>query len=165
MATYGSCSNGTAAVHSLIPVAVYTTHPNGHRSDTPAPPILLSHRTPPPRPQASITREEFEALAADFFSRAAAPLRRVLERNGVKVEELDAVELLGGGSRVPRLQAALSEVLGGRGLDRWGQLRGGGGYCGAREAAAGGLAGGCSWGSSCGCAAVGLGGGGLASCA
>lgn len=32
--------------------------------------------------------------------------------------DLDAVELIGGGTRIPRVQALLSEVLGGRGLDR-----------------------------------------------
>ncbi len=103
----------------LSPCTHPTPRPHGDGPNTPAPllPHSSLHHTPP---QASITREDFEALAADFFSRAAAPLRRVLERNGVKAEELDAVELLGGGSRVPRLQAALSEVLGGRGLDRWG---------------------------------------------
>ncbi|GFR42342.1 hypothetical protein Agub_g3033, partial [Astrephomene gubernaculifera] len=68
--------------------------------------------------QSSISREAFEGLAADFFGRATAPLRRLLERNGLAAGDIDAVELLGGGSRVPRLQAALSEVLGGRGLDR-----------------------------------------------
>ncbi|KAG2432896.1 hypothetical protein HXX76_008627 [Chlamydomonas incerta] len=68
--------------------------------------------------QSSITREDFEVLAADFFTRAAAPLQRVIERNGLKPEDIDAVELIGGGSRVPRLHAALSEALGGRGLDR-----------------------------------------------
>ncbi|GIL71901.1 hypothetical protein Vretimale_636 [Volvox reticuliferus] len=68
--------------------------------------------------QSSITREEFESLADDFFSRAVAPLKRIMERNGLQPEDIDAVELLGGGSRVPRLQAALSDVLGGRGLDR-----------------------------------------------
>lgn len=39
-------------------------------------------------------------------------------RSGLKAEEVDYVELLGGGTRVPRLQAALTEVLGGRTLDR-----------------------------------------------
>lgn len=47
-----------------------------------------------------------------------APLLRLLERNKLKPSDVDAVELLGGGSRVPRVQAALSEVLGGRALDR-----------------------------------------------
>mmetsp|Transcript_27424 Transcript_27424/g.69745 ORF Transcript_27424/g.69745 Transcript_27424/m.69745 type:complete len:1029 (-) Transcript_27424:524-3610(-) len=68
--------------------------------------------------QSHITREDFEKLAGSFFERAAAPLKRVLERSGLKPEEIDYVELLGGGTRVPRLQAALQEVLGGRALDR-----------------------------------------------
>lgn len=68
--------------------------------------------------QSSITREDFETLVSGFFERAAAPLLRIIERNSLKPEDVDAVELLGGGSRVPRLQAVLSEALGGRGLDR-----------------------------------------------
>jgi molecular chaperone DnaK (HSP70) len=43
-----------------------------------------------------------------------APLSTLLSRNKLKAPDVDAVELLGGGSRVPKLQAALSEALGGR---------------------------------------------------
>lgn len=43
-----------------------------------------------------------------------APLTALLSRNKLKSSDVDAVELLGGGSRVPKLQAALSEALGGR---------------------------------------------------
>lgn len=70
--------------------------------------------------QATISRADFEAMAAaaGFWERAAAPLKRLLARNGLKGSDVDAVELLGGGSRVPRLQAALSEALGGRALDK-----------------------------------------------
>ncbi|KAF8058449.1 HSP70-17 [Scenedesmus sp. PABB004] len=95
--------------------------------------------------QSSVTREAFEAMAQDFWARAAvrraalrrppaagappdrraappraaqAPLTKLLERNGLKPGDVDAVELLGGGSRVPKLQAVLSEALGGRHLDR-----------------------------------------------
>lgn len=68
--------------------------------------------------QSTITRDEFEALAGDFFERAKAPLIRLLKRNGLKPADVDAVELLGGGSRVPRLQSALSEALAGRHLER-----------------------------------------------
>lgn len=45
------------------------------------------------------------------------PLSTLLSRNNLTAADLDAVELLGGGSRVPRLKQALSEALGGRGLD------------------------------------------------
>ena len=64
-------------------------------------------------------REEFEGLAADFFARAAEPLKTVLERNAVKPADLANVELLGGGSRVPAVKAALSDALGGRQLDMY----------------------------------------------
>ncbi|KAK9811690.1 hypothetical protein WJX72_008444 [[Myrmecia] bisecta] len=64
-----------------------------------------------------ITRDEFEALAGDFFKQAAEPLTRLLERNSLTGADVEAVELLGGGSRVPKVKAALSEALGGRSLD------------------------------------------------
>lgn len=68
--------------------------------------------------QSSIKRSEFEELAGAFWDRAAAPLTTLLTRNKLKPGDVDAVELLGGGSRVPKLQAVLSEALGGRHLDR-----------------------------------------------
>jgi len=66
-----------------------------------------------------ICRAEFEVLAAPFLARVAAPLTQVLDRSGVAVADLAAVELLGGGSRVLAVKAALSEALGGRNLDMY----------------------------------------------
>ncbi|WIA17622.1 hypothetical protein OEZ85_014432 [Tetradesmus obliquus] len=68
--------------------------------------------------QSSIKREEFEAMAGDYWKRVAAPLTKLLARNKLAAKDVDAVELLGGGSRVPKLQAELSAALGGRHLDR-----------------------------------------------
>ena len=42
----------------------------------------------------------------------------LLARNGLAPGDLAAVELLGGGSRVPRVQAELQAALGGRALDK-----------------------------------------------
>ncbi|PSC68342.1 heat shock 70 kDa 17 isoform A [Micractinium conductrix] len=67
--------------------------------------------------RATITREKFEELAGDFWTKAAAPLRTLLERNNLTAGDVAAVELLGGTSRVPRLKQALSDVLGSRPLD------------------------------------------------
>ncbi|GMH32381.1 hypothetical protein BSKO_00215 [Bryopsis sp. KO-2023] len=66
----------------------------------------------------SITREQFESLAGDFFKRAQKPLQEIIERNSVDISALTNVELIGGGTRVPNLKSVLSEVLGGRQLDR-----------------------------------------------
>jgi len=65
-----------------------------------------------------ITREEFEGLIDGEIQKAVQPLRDLLEKTGVEVDALAAVELIGGGSRVPAVQRQLSEVLGGRKLDR-----------------------------------------------
>lgn len=62
-------------------------------------------------------RADFEALASDFFARAAVPLKDILARNEVAITDLSAVELLGGGSRVPAVKKALSEAMGARQLD------------------------------------------------
>ena len=65
-----------------------------------------------------ITREKFEELAGDLFARAAEPLQRLVTANNITLDDISAIELLGGGTRVPRMQSYLSEILGGRDLDR-----------------------------------------------
>lgn len=68
----------------------------------------------------TITRAELEAdaAAAGFFDAAVAPVASLLREHKVKPAALAAVELVGGGTRVPGLQAALTKALGGRKLDR-----------------------------------------------
>ena len=68
--------------------------------------------------RSSIKRQEFEELAGDFFLRAAKPLQHILQRNGLSAADIQAVELLGGGSRIPKLQAELVQALSGRTLDK-----------------------------------------------
>ncbi|KAK9813694.1 hypothetical protein WJX73_003926 [Symbiochloris irregularis] len=67
--------------------------------------------------RSSISRKAFEELAGDFFDKAAAPAVEVLRRSGVQAQDLAAVELLGGGSRIPAVKAALTAALDGRSLD------------------------------------------------
>ena len=65
-----------------------------------------------------LCRADFEALAGDFFARVAAVPAALLARTGLTAGSLDAVELLGGGSRIPAVQAAVSAALSGRALDK-----------------------------------------------
>eukprot|EP00213_Chloropicon_mariensis_P005713 CAMPEP_0197471714 /NCGR_PEP_ID=MMETSP1309-20131121/2670_1 /TAXON_ID=464262 /ORGANISM="Genus nov. species nov., Strain RCC998" /LENGTH=923 /DNA_ID=CAMNT_0043009637 /DNA_START=74 /DNA_END=2845 /DNA_ORIENTATION=+ len=65
-----------------------------------------------------ITREKFEELIEEDIERIVWPLIDLLEKTKVDIKNLTAVELLGGGSRVPAVQKKLSEALGGRHLDR-----------------------------------------------
>ena len=54
--------------------------------------------------RSSITRQKFEELCEDLWERSLVPLKEVLNYSGLKMDEIYAVELIGGGTRVPKLQ-------------------------------------------------------------
>ncbi|PSS05815.1 Heat shock 70 protein, partial [Actinidia chinensis var. chinensis] len=68
--------------------------------------------------RSTITREKFEELCEDLWEKSLIPLKEVLEHSGLKVDDVHAVELIGGATRVPKLQAKLQEFLGREDLDR-----------------------------------------------
>ncbi|PRQ52287.1 putative Heat shock protein 70 family [Rosa chinensis] len=68
--------------------------------------------------RSTITREKFEELCEDLWEKSLVPVKEVLKHSGLKVDELYAVELIGGATRVPKLQAKLQEFLGRKELDR-----------------------------------------------
>lgn len=57
-----------------------------------------------PSPRSTITREKFEELCEDLWEKSLIPLKEVLKHCDLKVDEIFAVELIGGGTRVPKLQ-------------------------------------------------------------
>ncbi|GFS31485.1 heat shock protein 70 (Hsp 70) family protein [Actinidia rufa] len=68
--------------------------------------------------RSTITRDKFEELCEDLWEKSLIPLKEVLEHSGLKVDDVYAVELIGGATRVPKLQANLQEFLGRKDLDR-----------------------------------------------
>ncbi|KAF8413502.1 hypothetical protein HHK36_001492 [Tetracentron sinense] len=68
--------------------------------------------------RSTITREKFEELCEDLWEKSLIPLKEVLKHSGLKVDELYAVELIGGATRVPKLQVKLQEFLGRKDLDK-----------------------------------------------
>jgi hypoxia up-regulated 1 len=68
--------------------------------------------------RSSITREKFEEVCGDLWERALVPLQQVLADTGITLSQLYAVELIGGATRVPKLQAVLGAYVGKQGLDR-----------------------------------------------
>ena len=59
-----------------------------------------------------VTREQLETLAAPVLARATQPLLDCLAAANKTVSDLTAVELIGGGMRVPRVQSDISKALG-----------------------------------------------------
>lgn len=60
--------------------------------------------------RSSITRDKFEELCEDLWDRSLTPLKEVLNHSGLKVDEIYAVELIGGATRVPKLQVGTTFI-------------------------------------------------------
>ncbi|KAJ3154180.1 Hypoxia up-regulated protein 1 [Geranomyces michiganensis] len=58
-----------------------------------------------------ITRATLESLSADLVKRVAAPVQQVLKQANITLDELDSLILVGGGVRVPFVQAALADLV------------------------------------------------------
>ncbi|KAF9907431.1 adenyl-nucleotide exchange factor sse1 [Lobosporangium transversale] len=57
-------------------------------------------------------RSEFEELAKDLISRVEAPIKQALEDAGMTIEEIDAVEMVGGSIRIPSLKERIQAYFG-----------------------------------------------------
>ncbi|XP_078389408.1 hypoxia up-regulated protein 1 [Cetorhinus maximus] len=62
--------------------------------------------------KAKVTRQEFEDLCSDLFERVAEPVHQALKVSELKMEEIDHVILVGGATRVPKVQEALLKAVG-----------------------------------------------------
>ena len=65
-----------------------------------------------------ITREQFEKVCEPTFQRCLDSVKRVLSDAGKKKEEVDEIVLVGGSTRVPRVQGILTEYFDGKTLNK-----------------------------------------------
>ncbi|XP_010440120.1 PREDICTED: heat shock 70 kDa protein 17 [Camelina sativa] len=68
--------------------------------------------------RSTISREKFEELCKDLWERSLTPLKDVLKHSGLKIDDISAVELIGGATRVPKLQSTIQEFIGKQQLDK-----------------------------------------------
>lgn len=59
------------------------------------------------------TRDQLEELCGDLMERAVAPVHQALKSANLTLGDVTAIELIGGGMRVPKVQSGLGEILGG----------------------------------------------------
>uniref|UniRef100_A0A673MXM4 Hypoxia up-regulated protein 1 n=1 Tax=Sinocyclocheilus rhinocerous TaxID=307959 RepID=A0A673MXM4_9TELE len=62
--------------------------------------------------KAKVTRSEFEALCEDLFDRVPGPVKEALAAAEMTMDEIDQVILVGGSTRVPRVQDVLLKAVG-----------------------------------------------------
>ena len=66
----------------------------------------------------NITRARFEDLCSDLFERCMKPVERVLKDSGLSKSKVDDIVLVGGSTRIPKLQKMLSDFFNGKELNK-----------------------------------------------
>ncbi|KAH7928945.1 heat shock protein 70 [Leucogyrophana mollusca] len=63
-----------------------------------------------------LTRDQYEELLAGVLDRIALPLQQALTESGLTIDQIDAVELVGGTTRIPAVRSRIQAALGGKPL-------------------------------------------------
>ncbi len=66
----------------------------------------------------TLTRAKFEDLNAALFRKTLEPVKRVLADSGLRKSEIDEVVLVGGSTRIPKVQQMLSDFFNGKELHK-----------------------------------------------
>ena len=66
----------------------------------------------------TISRAKFEELNIDLFKKTLTPVTQVLKDSGMSKEDIDEIILVGGSTRIPKIQNMLSEYFGGKTLNQ-----------------------------------------------
>jgi molecular chaperone DnaK len=75
-------------------------------------PYITATESGPKHIVRSLTRAEFERLAADLIERTIAPCKSALKNAGLSVGDIDDVILVGGSTRIPAIQDAVTKFFG-----------------------------------------------------
>ena len=66
----------------------------------------------------TLTRAKFESLCSDIFQRTMAPVEQVLKDSKLSKSEIDEIVLVGGSTRIPKIQELLSSFFNGKELNK-----------------------------------------------
>jgi molecular chaperone DnaK len=74
-------------------------------------PFITADASGPKHLMVSLTRAKFESLNAEFFERCKKPCLQALSDAGLSPSEIDDVLLVGGSTRIPRVQEIVKDVF------------------------------------------------------
>jgi molecular chaperone DnaK len=75
-------------------------------------PYITADASGPKHLNVSITRAKFESLIDDLIERSIAPCKTALKDANMSVNDIDDVILIGGSTRIPKLQEAVEKLFG-----------------------------------------------------
>ena len=75
-------------------------------------PFITADATGPKHLNLKLTRAKFESLADDILQRSIGPCKQALSDAGVKPSDIDEVVLVGGSTRIPKVQQIVRDLFG-----------------------------------------------------
>jgi molecular chaperone DnaK len=75
-------------------------------------PFLTADASGPKHLNVKLSRAKFEAMIDDLIERSLEPCRKCLKDAGVEAKDLDEVILVGGSTRIPKVQEAVKRLFG-----------------------------------------------------
>ena len=75
-------------------------------------PFITADATGPKHLQKSLTRAQFEQMTDNLFERTKEPCRKAMADAGITADKIDEVLLVGGSSRMPKVQEIVKQIFG-----------------------------------------------------
>jgi len=75
-------------------------------------PFITATDTGPKHMQQTLSRSKFETLCEDLFERVKAPCQNAIKDAGIDLSKIDEIVLVGGSTRMPRVQQIAKELFG-----------------------------------------------------
>ncbi len=75
-------------------------------------PFITADQTGPKHLQMKLTRAKFEQLVDDLLERTVGPTRQALKDAGIDASKIDEVVLVGGSTRIPKVQQIVKNLFG-----------------------------------------------------
>jgi molecular chaperone DnaK len=75
-------------------------------------PFLTADATGPKHLAVKLTRARFEQMVADILDRSVGPCKQALQDAGVTPQQIDEVVLVGGSTRIPKVQQMVRDLFG-----------------------------------------------------
>ncbi|MEE8478362.1 MAG: molecular chaperone DnaK, partial [Gemmatimonadales bacterium] len=75
-------------------------------------PFITADQSGPKHLNYSLTRAKFEQLVDELIERVLPPMKQALEDAGIDAKSIDEVILVGGSTRIPKIQAIVQEFFG-----------------------------------------------------
>jgi molecular chaperone DnaK len=77
-------------------------------------PFITADASGPKHLQMKLTRARFEQMCEDIFQRSVGPVKQAVQDSGINPEKIDEVVLVGGSTRIPRIQEIVKNLFRGK---------------------------------------------------